>query len=275
MKKIQFLIFIILLISWACTKIDISANRTEKAVLEGFLYVNQPVTEIRITNIIPKDGIDSTTLPITDAEVFITTEGKKYKLSPNANRLGYYQYMGNDLQVVAGKTYGIQFDYYGRTTAAETTAPSAPKDIAISSTKMYLSKVNSRIDLFNNASTEDINITWNNASQDYFYIVIDNLEAVPEKIIADAVFPDRVNRNFSFISSPTRGSNFKIRFLQLEQFGKHRLKLFRVNKEYADLYNSQQQDSRSLNEPLTNVKNGLGVFTAFNMDSVFFEVKKK
>ena len=32
----------------------------------------------------------------------------------------------------------------------------------------------------------------------------------------------------------------------------------------------KQQDSRDLNEPATNIENGLGVFSAFNCDSVFF-----
>jgi hypothetical protein len=46
------------------------------------------------------------------------------------------------------------------------------------------------------------------------------------------------------------------------------VRVYRVNKEYADLYRSRQQDTRSLNEPLTNVQNGLGVFSAFASDSV-------
>lgn len=131
------------------------------------------------------------------------------------------------------------------------------------------------MDLINNGSVEDMNLTWNNTNQEYYYMVITNLETNPVKIIDDNAFPNRPTGNFNFTSSPTRADNFTIRFIQLEQFGKHRIKLFRVNKEYADLYDSKQQDSRNLNEPVTNVKNGLGVFTAFNVDSVFFEVRMR
>jgi hypothetical protein len=275
MRKIQFLIFITLISIWACTQIEISPNKTEKAVLQGYLYANQPITEIQITKLIPKESDSTLSLPITDAEVFIICDEKKYNLSPTANRLGYYHYGGKDLEVVVGKKYAIEFEYFGRKTSAETTIPALPKILKISPTTIYVSKVNGFMDLFNNSSVEEIKLTWDNASQDYYYTVIDNLEASPQKIVADGALPNIGNRNFNFISSPTRLDNFTIRFLQLEQFGKHRIKLFRVNKEYADLYNSQQQDSRSLNEPITNVKNGLGVFTAFNMDSVFFEVKRK
>ncbi len=275
MRKIQFLIFITLTSTWACTQIEISPNKTEKAVLQGYLYANQPITEIQITKLIPKESDSTLSLPITDAEVFIIFDEKKYKLTSTKNRFGYYHYAGKDLQVEVGKKYAIEFEYFGRKTSAETTIPALPKILKISPPTIYVSKVNGFMDLFNNSSVEEIKLTWDNASQDYYYTVIDNLEASPQKIVADGALPNNGNRNFNLTSSPTRLDNFTIRFLQLEQFGKHRIKLFRVNKEYADLYNSQQQDSRSLNEPITNVKNGLGVFTAFNMDSVFFEVKRK
>ncbi|MDA3862202.1 MAG: hypothetical protein PF445_13365 [Melioribacteraceae bacterium] len=51
--------------------------------------------------------------------------------------------------------------------------------------------------------------------------------------------------------------------------------LYRVNKEYVDLYESRDQDSRNLNEPLTNIENGLGVFSAFASDSVYFNAVKE
>jgi len=52
------------------------------------------------------------------------------------------------------------------------------------------------------------------------------------------------------------------------------VQVFRVNQEYVDLFENIDQDSRNLNEPPTNIANGLGIFTAFNSDSIFFEVKK-
>lgn len=280
MKKYNLVIFTtllsIVLLSWACTKIELSPNKNDKAVLQGYLYAYQPVTEIQITRIVPRESEDSVSLPITDAEVFISVDNKKYQLSHNPQRKGFYRYEGTDLQIIPNKKYKIEFDYFGRTTSAETTVPSAPQNISISPTTVYAYKVNSINDLFNNnSSLEEIKITWSNPGQEYFYIVIDNLEDAPQKIVADGVLPDFGNRNFNFISQPTRSNEYLIRPMQLEQFGRHRVKLYKINKEYADLYNTQQQDSRNLNEPLTNVHNGLGIFTSFNMDSVFFEVRRR
>jgi len=63
--------------------------------------------------------------------------------------------------------------------------------------------------------------------------------------------------------------------MTLTQFGTYRVKIYRVNQKYADLYESRNQDSRELNDPNSNIINGLGIFTAFNSDSIFFEIKKR
>jgi hypothetical protein len=68
------------------------------------------------------------------------------------------------------------------------------------------------------------------------------------------------------------GDEYRITRINVTNLGLHRVNVYRVNQEYADLYRSRNQDSRDLNEPLTNIANGLGVFTAFNSDSVFFRV---
>ncbi|MCU0391727.1 MAG: DUF4249 domain-containing protein [Thermoflexibacter sp.] len=275
MKKYNFYLLILMIALVACTKIELNGSQTDKAVLQGYLYANQPITEIQITRIIPKETEENLSLPITDAQVYVSTEGKKYELTHNPRKQGFYEYKGTDLKVVTGKKYEIEFQYFGRTTTAETVVPSAPKSVNMTPKIIYVSRITGFMDLINAGSVEDMNLTWNNTNQDYYYMVITNLETNPVKIIDDNAFPNRPVGNFNFISSPTRADNFTIRFQQLEQFGKHRIRLFKVNKEYADLYDSQQQDSRNLNEPITNVKNGLGVFTAFNMDSVFFEVRRK
>jgi hypothetical protein len=40
------------------------------------------------------------------------------------------------------------------------------------------------------------------------------------------------------------------------------------------LYATLQQDSRDLNEPISNVHGGLGVFSAFSADTTVFTVVK-
>ena len=63
--------------------------------------------------------------------------------------------------------------------------------------------------------------------------------------------------------------------LTLEFLGLHRVKVYRVNEEYTQLYQNRTQDSRDLNEPPSNIRNGLGVFSAFSSDSAFFTVLRR
>ena len=42
-----------------------------------------------------------------------------------------------------------------------------------------------------------------------------------------------------------------------------------------ELFKNLEQDSRDLNEPPSNIVNAIGIFTAFALDSVFFEVNRE
>ena len=77
---------------------------------------------------------------------------------------------------------------------------------------------------------------------------------------------------FEMVTQPTNGSYYAIVPLQLKYYGTHRIIITSVNDEYVNLYSSLNQDSRELNEPYSNVTNGLGIFTAFNSDTLYLEV---
>ena len=83
--------------------------------------------------------------------------------------------------------------------------------------------------------------------------------------------------NFSFtrrfVAEPTTNNYYRVPQSDFNYIGKYKITLYRVNQEYVNLYASRQQNSRSLNEPLTNVNNGLGIFTAFASDSTFVTVE--
>jgi hypothetical protein len=85
----------------------------------------------------------------------------------------------------------------------------------------------------------------------------------------------RPNMIFRFRSEPFIGNSYIINSRTLEKYGKHTIKIYSVNEEYANLYENRSQDSRNLSEPVTNIKNGLGIFTAFSYDEVAFYVTNK
>ena len=74
------------------------------------------------------------------------------------------------------------------------------------------------------------------------------------------------------ITQPTNDNFYSIDIRQLTHYGTHRIVFTSVNDEYVNLYSSLNQDSRELNEPYSNIENGLGIFTAFNSDTLYFQV---
>jgi len=58
------------------------------------------------------------------------------------------------------------------------------------------------------------------------------------------------------------------------QFGTYQIIVFRVNPEYAALYESSSNSTLSLEEPPTNIVNGLGIFTGVSSDTLYLEVSE-
>jgi hypothetical protein len=65
------------------------------------------------------------------------------------------------------------------------------------------------------------------------------------------------------ISSPTTENHYRLNEMQLKYIGAYYTYAYHVNNEYVNLYKSREQDSWKMTEPLTIIKNGLGVFSAF------------
>ncbi len=265
-----FLAFLLLLQTACEEALDPTAD-LEKAVLEGFLYANSPVDSIRIANLVPYGTELESVASTQNLDVFLTWQGQDFLLSPSAGDSGYYHYAGSDLEILSGETYAISFEYAGKSVSASTTLPTPPTGLNIETETLYVEQV-----VFGQGmpgggggqTDEPAEIKWDNPSGEFYFVVIENIEVSPASIFVNLPF----ERNFNFITEPTSNDFFLLERRVLEQYGTHRAVVYRVNQEYVDLYENSEQDSRSLNEPLSNVENGLGVFTGFSSDTIFFEV---
>ena len=102
------------------------------------------------------------------------------------------------------------------------------------------------------------------------------VEAVSDTI--DPILPAQAIEalaRFRFVSEPTDEESLSFLGGTLESFGTYSTRVYHINDEYAALYENRTQDSRDLNEPPSNVRNALGVFSAFNSQEVFFEVARE
>jgi hypothetical protein len=271
MKKNCIFISILFLILYGCDINSSNNSQKDELVIRAYLYANEPVTDIQITGTIAI-GIDSANAtPINNANVYLVKEGKKFNLIPSAGDSGYYHYNGSDLIIKTGDIFQIYAEYNGQTAHGETEVPPPPENLIISTDTLYITSISegmppSRID------SVRIRAQWDSIANASYFIVIENMESDPEAI-ATGGFGNRGPSRF--LSQPMSQSHYSISQMNLSYYGKHKIKIYRINQEYADLYRSRQQDSRDLNEPLTNITDGLGIFSAFNSIEGYFYVEKK
>jgi hypothetical protein len=247
-------------------------------VLRGYLYAQEPVSDIQLTMSNTIGSSDSTYSPIITASVALIKNDVRYGLNADPTRPGYYIFSGNGLSVNTGDIFHIEVSYGGKLITAQTDVPPKPEGMAMSASTMHFTKDSIQTPMgvrTMTGSDDTVLVTWSNASQEYYYIVIESVDS-SGTLIRDTTggFLGGGGGGFGFrlISQPTNQSSYRISPGEIQYTGKHIVKLYRINKEYADLYRSRMQDSRALNEPLTNVTDGLGVFSAFSSDSMEFMV---
>ncbi len=269
MKKIPYAVIPLFALLFAgCADNPVLPDQTQ-VVLHGYLYANEPVSDIQLTSSRLIGSADTTDSPISNATVALLKNGIRYQLSPNNTQPGYYYYTGNDLTVTSGDDFTIEAHCEGGLVTSETIVPQKPGQIALSTSTMRFQTDTLQTRFGTRTAVNGLDtaiVTWSNPNGNYFYVVIESIDSTRQLLRGDSLFTRR------FTSQPTNETFYRVNNNLIRYTGKHILKVYRVNKEYADLYKSREQDSRALNEPLTNVKNGLGIFSAFASDSLFFIV---
>ncbi len=268
-------ILITILISLAgCEKIEISSEGDIKLVLNAYLYENEPVVSVRLSETLPFTSSDTVFPLISDANISIQWKDQDYPLL-SSDSAGFYHSPDSNLRIISGEKYAIEIVHGEDVLTSETTVPQKPDSMRLSASSIQIDPDLTPREM-RQAGIADIEVTWSNPDGEYFYVLVENIEENPEDIeFGFSGFGGKF-QNFRFLSRPFITDTYVIRvFLSVQQYGTHRVKLFRVNQEYADLYENREQDSRNLTEPLSNVNNGLGIFTAFSYDEAYFEVVKK
>jgi hypothetical protein len=278
MKRIHELSLLALLgLASGCTKESPVSPAAEQVVIQAYLYADEPVSDIRLTRTLPLGSQETETPPVNDAEVSLWKQGIEFKLIASQGDSGYYHYPKNDLAVRAGDDFQILVRYGSLTIEAETSVPPAPDSVTVSSDTLVLSTDFGPPGGSPGAedSTRTLTVSWKRESSVLYYVVVECMEANPDTIETPDFFPGGGGGMLRMVSTPTADYQYRIQRFDLSFYGRHRVKVYRVNQEYADLYESRQQDSRDLNEPLTNIRNGLGVFSAFNSTAAYFNVVQR
>ncbi len=268
MKKLGFIQLLVVITLGACTDEEFDPSSAEVMIVEGYLYANQPI-EVRLSQLVPF-VTDEETFEIEDAQLHISDGVTSYLLTHDEDEPGRYYLPENELLPSTANTYEIAVDYFGVTTSASTVIPDKPLEVSLSVNEIEIEPIESFEDVFDRVEGDVVEVYWENETSEYFYILVENIEFNPRDV-------NRLNfgggqPNFTFTTEPTNLDVHNIRPFSLLQYGTYRIIVFKVAQEYVDLYQTADQDSRNLTEPLTNINNGLGIFTSFNSDTVYLEV---
>lgn len=273
MKKYTIPLGMMLLLN-ACFSSDLEFEDQYEPVVEAYLYMGKELNDVNLSSMISFGADSLGGEAITDAEIRLEGESDSWVLIENDSVAGQY-YLEDIPAAEPGETFRIRIEIGEELLSASTVIPDDPPDVTMSATSIYIPKVDDMRDFQNVDMPDPVELIWDNPDALYYFLDIQNIESYPISIMPDP--PDDrpappEGLSFQMITEPTNNNYYSIDLRQLDYYGTHRIIFTAVNDEYVFLYNSLNQDSRELNEPYSNVENGLGIFTSFNSDTLYLEV---
>jgi len=275
MKKTYILLASVLFF-FSCEDENLNNIADNQFVVEAFLFAGEPVDDIRIKSTFPLSSEEDISAPINNAQVTIIKDGGRFALVSSDSE-GNYNYPGDDLTVETGDVFELEVIANGITATGATTVPTPTTGLSLSQDTIRVPQlpftagreaIVMTITEFLQGS--NIEARWDNPQEDLYFMVV---ESADDTFIP--IFPRQVLdalETFRFVSEPTDESALTFLAGTLVSFGSYSVEVFHINQEYAELYENRTQDSRDLNEPPSNITNGLGVFSAFNSDRRIFYV---
>ncbi len=252
---------------------------TNQFVVEGFLTADEPLNNIKIKESVSINTDSVIDLPIADATIIISNDESETILAYNGLTGKYYD-PSNNFPIEVGSSYNISIALGNVTATANTSIPDRPTGMNLERSILIVPPLRLtfllREQITNLFDEERITLTWDAEAGKSYFVVIETQESELDPILPEGIPQESLNllSSFRFVSAPMETTSFEIIAVALETYGKHVAKVYSVNQEYIDLFNSATQDSRDLNEPPSNINNGLGIFTGFAVDSVEFEVRR-
>ncbi len=276
MKHILYTIILLIFLS-SCEELE--TPNLNQFVIEGFITADFNIDDIKVKETVSLND-EITDVPISDAMVRVITDEQEVILDFDA-ATGKYIDATNSLLVEVGKEYGIEVIADGTVAISNTVVPEKPTGLALSRDTLYIPTLPLNITIIEEIGRlfeEEVStISWEGTPGRYYYVVIETQESELDPLLPPEI-PAQSREllgSFRFISAPSESTSFNIIGIALQTYGRHVAKVYSVNQEYVDLFNSETQDSRDLNQPPSNINNGLGIFSAFAVDSLEFIVLRE
>lgn len=257
--KISLTIFTLLLFA-SCDEMEMQRADNNIPVVESYIHPGKEIS-VSIYKQLIFNSDDTTNQELDNLNVIISDGTNNYVL----HNTGQGNYENPDIVVTENQEYSIQFDYNEKVVHAITRVPKKPEGLYLSSSTI---EVFSFDDIVPGSGmmpdVDPVDVTWSNPDNDYHIIVVENIEPNPVLITESTDLP-----MLSFRITPTQGTSQELRNRNFTYYGDHRLILYKLNAEYAALYEQLGTSSLDIVAPPSNIENGLGIFTAINSDTVY------
>jgi hypothetical protein len=260
------LLLLLLVILTNCEKTG-SGSFQNEAVVEAYIVPSHKIT-VKISKKVPYDNeADTSVVDINHLSVRILINGTSYSLIPTGS--GTYSDTSGTIKPEAGNTIGLWLMYNNTIVSSSTIIPSKPVGIAQSATSISMEQIDPDNTTFNRPP-DPVEISFSNDEEDYYMAVVECMESIKTPI-----YKDSVPENGIYATRPTSESSIDIQPMMLKFFGRNRIVLYHINKEYTTFLNTQVNTTQNYQDPPTNIENGLGIFTAMNTDTIFLQVNRK
>jgi hypothetical protein len=243
-------------LGWAsCKKIGTSISDYQRPVVESYLVPGKPI-QVKVYYQKYLEDTIQYGYPITALKLRVSDGTNTVQLVES--KPGIYTYADSSF-IKDKKSYALSFEYNNKAITAKTTVPDKPTGFRQSSTEQNIAG-------FTPGSTntfEPVTFSWNNTSAQYYMIAFKNITLNPDPVNSgDTVaYKDSEAIVGQAASYETQRNSFRY-------LGNYKVLLFHINKEYSDALTTSAGTSLNLTNPVTNVVNGLGIFTAMRADTL-------
>jgi hypothetical protein len=261
-KILPILAVIILLIS--CEKVNVATKTEKTPVIEAFIMPQKDTITVSVKYMIPYTGTDTIQMPVSGVPVFLIHKKDTVLMTEYPDSSGEYRVLSSKLNFKPGDSIGLYGLYEDAVFRSATRIPDSIQSLAISTSSLFFTG-----DPKGMMDSGGLTITWSNPASDYYYVIIENTETSPTPL--NDMVADLPSMSFA---APSQADQFQVSMRNIRYYGKHRVIVFHINPEFADLFDNAELTSNAITQPPGNVENAMGIFTALTADTVYFTVYK-
>ena len=208
-----------------------------------------------------QEGADSVIVRVFSMEDFLKDDVKLSKpisgLNMTVNHIaltetvaGTYSLYLDDAPVQEGQVYLLQFDYNGKSIEASTTIPSPVRSLAVSPQAIEVSSSY----FWNFSDTTQVVVTWDDPDNSFYQVYMESPNN-PE-LPSMGIFQRRMMQ-------PFKGNSYRISSREFRSAGIHRIFVYRVGADYAELY--ERISASDLANPVSYIPHAFGIFTSMSV----------